>query len=290
LNRGSKKSFYFTKVFFSWLEAASKVVILILPLHLLQRLIKFFRPSWLAKLISSFDSVKVYEISILGADLIVESGPRDDHYLDLEKNEMANWEHASLGVWLELCKHADFAIDVGAYLGVYSILAARVGCKKVIAIEPNPRTYKQLERNVALNFLVPEICTLQIAVGEVEESVSLKFPYGRPLSSGTQISKMLETENLSEWETQGNVQMVRLDSLIVASKKEEVVLKIDVEGFELEVLKGATDLLINNFPQIIVEILSDERKVEVDSYLQKFGYTKGIPIMDSSKASNMLYK
>ena len=220
---------------------------------------------------------------------MIESGPRDDHYLDLEKGQIADWEDASLGVWLELCKHSNLAIDVGAYLGIYSIMAAKVGCPKVLAIEPNPKAYEQLKRNIFLNLLGCEISTQQVAVGESDELVALTFPYGRPFSSGAKISQEFENQNSNHYDTQTDIQMVTLDSLIKTTNEEVVVLKIDAEGFELQILKGATHLLATNFPQIIVEILSDQQKVEVDQFLQNFGYKKGVPIQDSAKTSNMLY-
>jgi FkbM family methyltransferase len=146
-----------------------------------------------------------------------------------------------------------------------------------------------LKRNIFLNLLGCEISTQQVAVGESDELVALTFPYGRPFSSGAKISQEFENKNSNHYDTQTDIQMVTLDSLIKTTNEEVVVLKIDAEGFELQILKGATHLLATNFPQIIVEILSDQQKVEVDQFLQNFGYKKGVPIQDSAKTSNMLY-
>lgn len=275
---------------FSFLERISRVLIRILPLPFILRVQAHIRPTFLAKLISSFKSIKLYEISIQKVHFFIESGPRDDHYLDFEKNQLADWEDESLGVWLKLCKTADVAIDVGAYLGVYSILAAKVGSPKVYAIEPNPETYLQLERNILINSLGGEISTSQFALGDVEETVFLVFPHGRPLSSGTKVSRKPENENPNRYDYQTKVHLVPLDSLIVPSRDQIVVMKIDVEGFELQVLKGATNLLLNNFPEMIIEILSNAGKVEIDIYLERFGYSAGVPIRDSRKTSNFLYK
>jgi len=146
LNKSSKFAFCITKFFSYCVKSVSRVIVVALPLPLLLKLVSFFRPSFLARLISSIQAIKIYDISILGVHFLVESGPRDDHYLDLEKNQIADWEDESLAVWIELCKHADFAIDVGAYLGIYSIVAAKVDCPRVLAIEPNPKTYEQLKK------------------------------------------------------------------------------------------------------------------------------------------------
>ena len=72
------------------LELIAILVVKIFPLDLLNKLIGILPPSIVARLISSFDSLKIYEISLFGAEFMLESGPRDDHYLDLEKDQMRN--------------------------------------------------------------------------------------------------------------------------------------------------------------------------------------------------------
>ena len=78
---------------------------------------------------------------------------------------MRAWEHEVLTLWSSEVRNADIIFDVGAYLGVYSILAAKLGPGRVLAIEPNSKSFKQLERNLALNSLTNSVQTFQLAVG-----------------------------------------------------------------------------------------------------------------------------
>ena len=147
----------------------------------------------------NFESLKIYKVSICSTEFLLESGPRDDHYLDLKKNQMRDWEHGVLTLCSSEVRNADIIIDVGAYLGVYSILAAKLGPGRVLAIEPNSKSFKQLERNLALNSMTNSVQTFQLAVGETPKLVSIITPHGRPYSSGSQVADSPTERNLKMW-------------------------------------------------------------------------------------------
>lgn len=272
------------------LELFAILVVKMFPLELLNKLIRLLPSSIAARLISSFDSLKVYEISLLGTDFIIESGPRDDHYLDLEKDQMRNWEHEVLTIWAGEVENAEVAIDIGAYLGVYSILAAKLGCPRVLAIEPNSKNFFQLERNLSINDLLDSVQSFQVALGAESRSVSIITPRGRPYSSGSQIIDSPTGRSLQSWESESDVQMVTLDSLLTAETGRISVMKIDAEGYEIFILQGAARTLKDSGPTMVIELLNYEHKIAVDTYLKKFGYGAGKPIETSKEATNFLYQ
>jgi FkbM family methyltransferase len=186
-------------------------------------------------------------------------------------------------VLYRLTDPGELAVDVGANIGyMTSILAKRVKLApqgKVIAFEAHPGVYQELEYNVArwqqqLNF--SQILTQQMAVsdhrGEVILSIPKQFAENRGLASvmtadapENSIGDTSEIERIS-------VAAIKLEDQIPESTAIHV-LKIDVEGHELNVLKGATQLLLH---QQIRDCVFEEHRpypTDVTSHLEQYGYT-----------------
>ena len=262
----------------------------VLPNQFITLIIRIIPPVLLAKLISSFSSLKTYPISIFGIDFLLESGPRDDHYLDLEKNQIQQWENEVLRIWKDEVTGAQIVIDVGAYLGIYSILAAKLGVTRVLAIEPNSNSAKQLYRNLVMNSVVNSVEVLQVAVGATKKIVSVISPRNRPYSSATQIEDSPTSRKLKSWTHTNKIPMVTLDSILSNSIQRVSAIKIDAEGYEYFILEGAVKILGESSPALIIEILTKTQKKEIDKFLSGFGYPSGLPIEISNTPTNYIYK
>jgi FkbM family methyltransferase len=130
--------------------------------------------------------------------------------------------------WRRRLKPGDLFVDVGANIGIYSILAAELGCR-VIAIEPDSSSLNALYKNIDLNGMQDSI--------QVVEAAATDFDGWMPFNSGKDALGHLSRDGEVGLE---NVKCFKLDDLV----KEEINgLKIDVEGSELNVLRGATKLL-----------------------------------------------
>lgn len=125
----------------------------------------------------------------------------------------------------------DLFIDIGANVGHYTLLASGVSKAKTIAIEPIPNTYEKLLKNVFLNNLQDKVTHLNIGLGE--EKGELKFTKGYDVMNRV----ALENENVPTI----SVPVRKLDEVL--KDKQPTFLKIDVEGFEYYVLKGAMETL-----------------------------------------------
>ncbi len=142
-----------------------------------------------------------------------------------------------LTFYKDYLREGDLVLDVGANIGMIALLSAQKTGKngKVWTIEGDPRTYERLCKNIALNaHLAPRITPLHYALGEEPGRVSMLSHKGD------------DSQNRVNPETSGgDVPMETLDRLF----PEETfpgpldLLKIDVEGFELPVLRGGTNLL-----------------------------------------------
>jgi len=129
-------------------------------------------------------------------------------------------------------------VDVGAYIGLYAIaLAQRVGPKgKVYAFEPEPNTFKRLQQHIHLNNVQSQVQLWPCAVGE--HSGSASFLSGR--SSESHLASTADETSVTGGIT---VQVVTLDEVL--DDTAVALLKVDVEGFEEGVLRGAARLLNN---------------------------------------------
>lgn len=150
----------------------------------------------------------------------------------------------------------DVVVDVGAHVGAFSLRAAARGAK-VISLEPNPSTAKALRTNISLNRLY-SISVIEAAAGAVEGSEQLWVP---DVWDGR--------SSLYGWwakGTDGNLQVhtveVRIrpiDDLVEITSQGVIDwLLIDVEGHELEVLKGAARTL-DKTRRVILEVSSPSR-------------------------------
>jgi FkbM family methyltransferase len=231
---------------------------------------------------------KVYDLEIHDIKFSFESGPQDDHFLEIEKNKLENWESAELLIWLESLPEGDIAIDVGAYLGVYSILAAAGGSKKVIAVEPNPATFTQLRFNLQRNHLDSKIEVHNLALGSENKKVTLTHRRHRPFASGANIT-LGDIPKDNDWEYHLGINQITLDQLTKQETGIISIIKIDVESYELEVLLGAVETLRKHRPKLIIEILSPEKEIGVNLYLSEFGYLPGVLIGEVSKSKNYFF-
>jgi FkbM family methyltransferase len=141
-------------------------------------------------------------------------------------------------------KEGDIVIDIGAHIGLYTIISSkRVGANgKVVAIEADPSNFEMLNSNIKLNQLT-NVIPLNYAVHSKETKVKLYLPGGE---SGFTKYNTIMPNWINAQEKFVEVNANTLDYLLQLNeiRQEEVNwIKIDVEGAEFEVLKGATNVL-----------------------------------------------
>jgi len=144
-------------------------------------------------------------------------------------------------------KEGDIVVDIGAHIGRYTIISSkRVGANgKVIAIEADPSNFGMLNRNIELNQLT-NVIPLNYAVYSKETKVKL---YVSEEESGNTIYNTVISDRARKEEKFVEVNANTVDYLLQSKgiKHEQVNwIKIDVEGAEFEVLKGAARTLSNS--------------------------------------------
>ena len=166
----------------------------------------------------------------------------------------------------KLIRNTDVAVDVGANEGLYAYRMSQI-FSKVYAFEANPDVTENLRAYNPGNIEISHI-GLSSARGEA----TLYIP-------------VLNDQQLTGWAsfTKGNcpdaaefierrVQIRTLDEMNIQPLS---LLKVDVEGHELEVLSGARETLLRNKPVIIAEVTEHNRK-QVRDFLSELGYRQTI--------------
>ena len=169
---------------------------------------------------------------------------------------------------LHFLRPSDLFIDIGANVGSYTILASSEINAKTIAIEPVPSTFENLIDNISINKMQEKVKALNIGLG----SKNGKLHFTKSLDTVNHVV----TENDSDSDTI-EVNVSTLDSILL-TEITPILLKIDVEGFETEVLNGAESTLANNdLKAIIIELNGLGRsygydEVKVHEKLIEFGF------------------
>lgn len=139
--------------------------------------------------------------------------------------------------------------DVGAYIGLLTMFfAKKVGTKgKVIAFEPNPESFSKLLINIAA---YPNVTPFNLGLGNKREKLTLvASAYSRATSTVEPTVKQERTTRpYEEW----SIQIAPLDTL--NSLPPPHFVKIDVEGFEYNVLEGMKNTIVSHKPMICIEI------------------------------------
>ena len=153
-------------------------------------------------------------------------------------------EHNDMLFAIHFLRDDDLFIDVGANVGVYTVLAAAQCGAQVISFEPVPETYRHLKRNVLVNDIHERVLLInKAAAGEVK---SVYFT--STLDAGNHV--LLQEDSIQE-------QKIKIDctTLDLVTSRIPSLIKIDVEGFETEVIKGADKILSGpELKAIIIEL------------------------------------
>ena len=172
----------------------------------------------------------------------------------------------------------DALLDIGANIGQYAINMRELGySKKIISFEPLTNAFKDLNTNSLKddNWLANNY-----AIGN-EDAKSVINIAGNSLSSSilNMLPSHIESEQMSKYIAQEEIEVKKLDSVFnsFCKKDEKVMVKIDTQGFEKNVIDGATKSLMNikiiQLEMSIVPLYENEMLfIEMINYLDNKGF------------------
>jgi FkbM family methyltransferase len=147
------------------------------------------------------------------------------------------------------------AIDVGANIGFYSVLlSGKVASGRVLAIEPHPMAYQRLMANLKRNNAAGKTIMFQGIAGASLQRNTISFPLG--MEEYTTV-RALQEDIDDPAITRCEVDETTVDALVQEHSLDPAFIKIDVEGYEYEVLQGAVRVIRTSRPVILCELNDD---------------------------------
>jgi FkbM family methyltransferase len=155
-------------------------------------------------------------------------------------------EFPDMMLLLHFLREGDLFLDIGSNIGSYTVLASGVRRATTWAFEPDPETIRALRRNVELNGIKGRVTIHELALGDTDGEVLF--------TRGQDTTNHVATKGETDVRT---VPTKRLDTLLGVNRPS--MIKMDVEGFEENVVRGAQGLLADESLKLIeLETLTEE--------------------------------
>jgi FkbM family methyltransferase len=181
------------------------------------------------------------------------------------------WEKQSIRIWTELSKSSTFIFDIGANTGIFSLLAKAYNSDSVVyAFEPQPNIYKCLVKQIELNQF--NIQAINIALSN--ENGTSKF-YNYTFSDDANSTAGSLNKEFRDLPGQHYIDVTTrtLTDFVHENKINRIdLIKMDVESFEPQVIKGGIDVISEHKPIMIIEIQDDQVGMQLSNMLKPLGY------------------
>ena len=181
------------------------------------------------------------------------------------------YEPETVPLFFRLAARARVTIDVGAYVGFFSLLAGHANTSGLVyAFEPMLDPLERLRKNVSLNELT-NVQGIQSAVGDVDGTADFYFAETpMPCSSSLSYDFMKSADALRSQP----VALVKLDTFVNRQTVRDIdLVKIDTESTEHQVLRGMMETIRRDRPQIICEVLKDRASEDLlQDLVREIGY------------------
>ena len=175
-------------------------------------------------------------------------------------------------------------IDIGANCGYYSIFIAKnISDITIESYEPNKEAFFKFKKTLEINPVLKEkinIYNFGLSVEKRELKMQSMVKHGYSQTGGSAVIENISYENFDVYDAQ-----FEIGDKIINQNKNTIAIKIDVEGHELNVLKGLKNIITNNKIIIQIEIFEKNFK-KVNNFLTSQGYKI---IYEIKERSNYFY-
>lgn len=224
----------------------------------------------LVKLFSKLIYGRYKKVSIINKfDFLIDSTFAFSNFENFHKNHNKGFEKL-----LEISNNTNVVFDIGAHIGLCTLPLSKI-TKKVISFEASPTNLKYLNSHVSIN-QISNVSIISSLVGEKNTEIVDFFDAKDGSGIPSIVNVKLKKKNMII--NHIKVKQLSLDSFIEEKSIFPEILKIDVEGAELNVLDGSKSLLTNYRPKIIISLhpwhlnLLDRNIKEIYDYCDKYSY------------------
>ena len=201
-----------------------------------------------------------HEIQYAGVGIVFVLPSKDDHISKTLISSGSFYERPMLEAIAPALRPGDLVVDAGANIGNHTLFFAKVLKCRVLAFEPIASTAALLEENVNINGVSDLVVVRQVALGDKKGKARIAS-YDPNNIGGTTLAN----------DRRGTIQIFPLDGLV--ENRPVRLLKIDVEGMDLAVLKGARKILTEDRPWVICEAASESLYRPIQELLGEMGYS-----------------
>lgn len=206
--------------------------------------------------------------TIYGFDLLIN--PAIDNGVENSLYYFGTYEKGTLDFIKKNLSEGEVFFDIGANIGLMSIFSSYCVGKtgKVYAFEANPETAKLLQYNIELN-KINNITIIDKAAGNATGKIKIYNNWAVNRGGATLIKPKQETDSFE-------VDLIKIDAITEYDSMNIGMIKIDVEGFEMDVLRGLEKILQkSNAPKLIIECSAD-RNNNYDSVFEIYDFIKKV--------------
>lgn len=211
--------------------------------------------------------------------------PSEDTGLSRQLHFSSIREWRSTRYLIDLLSRRDYGhiIDLGANLGYFVLIESLFSNAKITAIEPVKFNFDILKLNLSLNHL-QDIDARNLAVGDQNSNVTI-YEFGQKNWSTVDVghAELLTSQGYTAKKQE--VQQITLDNLLgeFLNEQSSGLIRMDVEGFEFEILTSSSLLETKNYDLFIEfhsNILGKSRSVRLLKHLEKCGYSDAVIVFN----------
>lgn len=149
-----------------------------------------------------------------------------------------DYESSSFNFFEKNLKPGSTILDIGAHIGLYSVFFAKKSKGHVYSFEPTPDTASVLRKTIEINKLQDYVTVVPAAVADKAGTATFYISKTEEIATGNSLVDVDFGENYKR-DGGYEVEVVSIDDFVQKNNLQPSVLKIDAEGVELEVLRGA---------------------------------------------------
>ncbi len=223
-------------------------------------------------------------------DLIMDRIRGDYDYLDMSLIPLSlNVHYYECGLKLLPDRISEYftnkiCIDCGAWVGDTALMFARYGFSKIYCYEPIPETFETLTESIRMNSFEDVIIPKNLAVGC--ENTSLRMKSVGEGGEGALITQADDADII--------VGCVTLDEEFEESTSDIGLIKIDVEGFEMDVLKGAERIIKKYKPVLLISAyhtwISPEQIFEIKDFIDSLNLNYNFKFKGMQPEKGLIYE